>query len=217
MATQLSVKRRESRPRSILTALRREGRIPAVVYGSAKENELIHLEGSDLIRFLQQQGLTSVLELKYPDGKIDQVMVRELQHDRIKDKILHVDFKQVKMNEPVEVEVAVNLVGEPKGVKEGGILQQQLRTVLIRTLPGAIPDHIDLDISGMSIGDNVQVRDLKHDEKMELLSDPDEVVASVLPPQVEQEKEAEERDERAAEAEQAEPELVDAEKEENES
>jgi large subunit ribosomal protein L25 len=189
MATQLSAERRESRPRSVLTALRRNGRVPAVVYGSALENERIHVNGSELIRFLQQKGLTSVLELKFADGTVHQVMVQELQQDPIKDKILHVDFKQVKMDEPVDVEVAVHLTGEPQGVKAGGILQQQMRTVSIRALPGQIPDHIDLDISGLSVGDSVYVRDLTEGHQVELLTDPDEVVASVLPPQAEAEGE----------------------------
>lgn len=191
MATQLSVEKRENRPRSILTHLRRKGRIPAVVYGINSENELIHLEASDVIRFLQQEGLSSVLELKFANGKTRPVMIRELQQDRIKDKILHIDFKVVNMDEPVDVEVAVHLEGEAQGVKEGGILQQQLRTVLIRTLPGLIPDHLSLDISGLSIGDAVYVKDLKVPEKTELLSEPEEVIASILAPQVEKEAEAE--------------------------
>ncbi|PTM54821.1 50S ribosomal protein L25/general stress protein Ctc [Desmospora activa] len=212
MATQLSVERREKRPRSILTQLRHNGRIPAVVYGNNSENELVHLEGSDVIRLLQQEGLSSVIQLKYTDGKTRQVMIRELQQDRIKDKILHIDFKVVKMNEPVDVEVAVYLEGEASGVKEGGVLQQQLRTVHIRTLPGLIPDHLSIDISALSIGDAIYVKDLKLPEKAELLSELEEMVASVLPPQVEKDA-----NEEAEETAQAEAETADDEAEEKEA
>ncbi|GGE21829.1 50S ribosomal protein L25 [Marinithermofilum abyssi] len=212
MAYTVEAQKRENRPRSILTRLRREGRIPAVLYGKKTENELLHLDYSQFLRFLQQEGTSAVINLKFPDGKTKHVMVKELQKDPVKDLILHVDLYEINMNEPVDTETVVELNGEPVGVKEGGILQQQLRTVEIRCLPTNIPDALTVDISELKIGDSVLLRDVKLPEGVELLSDPEEVVASVLPPQMGQEKEAEALDEAAAEAEEnKEPERAEGE------
>ncbi|PTX55238.1 LSU ribosomal protein L25P [Melghirimyces profundicolus] len=209
MAYTITVEKRESRPRSILTRLRREGRVPAVVYGKGIENELIHLENSEVIKMLQQEGTSAVYEIRFPDGKSRKVMIRELQKDRVKDQILHIDFKEVKMNEPIEAEVPVELTGEPKGVKEGGILEQQLRSVKIRCLPDEIPESAKGEIGDLEIGESITAGDLRVPEVAELLTDPQEVVASVRPPQVEQEKEAEEEAEAAAEADKAKDEAAD--------
>jgi large subunit ribosomal protein L25 len=201
MAYTVEAQKRENRPRSILTRLRREGRIPAVLYGKKTGNELLHLDYSQFLRFLQQEGTSAVINLKLPDGKTKHVMIKELQKDPIKDVILHVDLYEINMNEPVDTETVIELNGEPAGVKEGGILQQQLRTVEIRCLPNNIPDALTVDISELKIGDSVLLRDVKLPEGVELLSDPEEVVASVLPPQIEREKETEALDEAADEAE----------------
>lgn len=187
MSYQLSVERRESRPRSILSELRRQGRVPGVVYGKGLDTELVHVNGPEFLRFLQQEGTSSVIELSFPDGKSRQVMIREVQQDRIKDRIVHVDFKEVNMNEPVDTAVPVELQGEAVGVKEGGILQQQLRSVDIRCLPNRIPDQVKVDISGLEIGESIQTSQLNLPSGVELLSEL-EVIASVLPPQMEQEE-----------------------------
>lgn len=211
MSYQIAVEARKNRPRSALTRLRREGWVPAVVYGKGMENELVQLEARQVIKMLQLEGESAVYELQYPEGKSRQVMIRELQRDRIKDKILHIDFKEVNLDEPIDTEVHLELTGESKGVKEGGILQQQLRTVEIRCLPRDIPDKIEGDISDLAIGDPLTVGQLPLPDKVELISDPEEVVASVLPPQMEQEAEAAEAAEASAEAQEEKKE--DAEKE----
>ncbi|SDW86201.1 LSU ribosomal protein L25P [Marininema mesophilum] len=197
MAQQFAVERRESRPRSVLTMLRQEGRVPGVLYGKDQENATIHMEMSELIRLLQKQGTTSVIDLEL-DGKTHNVMISEIQRDRLKDRITHVDFKIVNMKEPIDTEVSIHLEGEAAGIKEDGILQQQARMVEIRCLPENIPDWLTMDISELAIGDSVTMADLKIPAKVELLSDPEEVIASILPPQVEQEAEAEALDEAVA-------------------
>ncbi|SMO81112.1 50S ribosomal protein L25/general stress protein Ctc [Melghirimyces algeriensis] len=212
--TKLAVEKREKRPRSILTGLRRKGRVPAVVYGKEMGNELIHLESSEMIRVLHQEGTSAVYELQFPDGKSRKVMIKELQKDRIKDRILHIDFKEIQMNEPVDAEVTIELNGEPKGVKEGGILNEQLRTVQIRCLPGEIPDRIEGDISHLDIGDSMMVHQLNIPDRMELLSDPEETVASVLPPTreetaVEEGEEANEGQDEPAEKQDESPDEID--------
>ncbi|SFS86740.1 50S ribosomal protein L25/general stress protein Ctc [Marininema halotolerans] len=197
MAQQFAVKRRESRPRSVLRKLREEGRVPGVVYGYNQENTTVDMDMGELIRILQRQGTASVIDLEL-EGNKHNVMISELQRDRLKDRIIHVDFKIVNMKEPIDTEIGIHLEGEATGVKEGGILQHQARTVHIRCLPEHIPDGISYDISELAIGDSVSVGDLQVPAQVEVLSEAEEVIASILPPQVEQEAEAEALDEAAA-------------------
>ncbi|MFD1395654.1 50S ribosomal protein L25/general stress protein Ctc [Kroppenstedtia eburnea] len=185
MAYPIAVTIRQKYPRSLLTKLRREGRVPAVVYGKGMENELIHLEAGQVIKMLQQEGTSAIYELQYPGGKSRQVMIRELQQDRIKDKIIHIDFNEVKLDEPIDTEVYIELTGEPTGVKEGGILQHQLRSVEVRCLPADLPDRLEGEITHLAIGDTLTAGELPIPDRVELLTDPEEMVATVLPPRME--------------------------------
>lgn len=186
MAYPIAVTFREKDPRSVLTKLRREGRVPAVVYGKGMENELIQLEAGQVIKMLQQEGTSAIYELQYPGGKSRQVMIRELQQDRIKDKIIHIDFNEVKLDQPFDTEIYIELTGEPIGVKEGGVLQHQLRNVQIRCLPADLPDRLEGDITQLNIGDTLTVGELPIPDRVELLTDPEETVVSILPPRMEQ-------------------------------
>lgn len=192
MAYPIAVTFREKDPRSVLTKLRREGRVPAVVYGKGMENELIQLEAGQVIKMLQQEGTSAIYELQYPGGKSRQVMIRELQQDRIKDKIIHIDFNEVKLDQPFDTEIYIELTGEPIGVKEGGVLQHQLRNVQIRCLPADLPDRLEGDITQLNIGDTLTVGELPISDRVELLTDPEETVVSILPPRMEQSTEEEE-------------------------
>ncbi|MFD1427959.1 large subunit ribosomal protein L25 [Kroppenstedtia sanguinis] len=192
MAYPIAVTFREKDPRSVLTKLRREGRVPAVVYGKGMENELIQLEAGQVIKMLQQEGTSAIYELQYPGGKSRQVMIRELQQDRIKDKIIHIDFNEVKLDQPFDTEIYIELTGEPIGVKEGGVLQHQLRNVQIRCLPADLPDRLEGDITQLNIGDTLTVGELPIPDRVELLTDPEETVVSILPPRMEQSTEEEE-------------------------
>ncbi|GGA52312.1 50S ribosomal protein L25 [Kroppenstedtia guangzhouensis] len=197
MVYPIAVAIREKYPRSQLTQLRREGRVPAVVYGKGMENELIHLEAGQVIKMLQQEGMSAIYELQYPGSKSRQVMIRELQRDRIKDKIIHIDFNEVKLDEPIDTEVYIELTGEPTGVREGGILQQQLRSVEVRCLPADLPDKLEEDITHLAIGDTLTVGQLSISDRVELLTDPKETVATVLPPRMEQDDEETDETEKA--------------------
>ena len=178
----LTAEKREARPRSTVTRLRRQGRIPGVLYGKNRDNRLLHVDQGELVRLLQQEGSSAVLQLQL-EGETQAVIIQELQRDPVKGQILHVDFKAIRMDEPVEKEVPLKLEGEAPGEKAGGVLQQQLRYVEIRCLPSQLPGEISVDVSNLEIGDVLTLAEVPLPEGVELLSDPDQVVVSVLEPQ----------------------------------
>jgi large subunit ribosomal protein L25 len=183
MALTIQAQRREARPKALKTKLRKQGRVPGVFYGKGRDPQLLHVDELQLARCLQQGAATSVIQLQLDDQTYP-VIIREWQRDELKDKLLHVDFYAVEMDEPIDTEVPLVLKGEPKGVKEGGVLQHQLHEVEIRALPDRIPEVLTLDVSGLEIGDTVTLQAVKLPEGVKLLSDPDEVVAAVTRPQV---------------------------------
>lgn len=183
MALTIEAQRRPARPKALKTKLRKQGRVPGVFYGNRKSPELVHVDEGELLRCLQHGAATSVIELQL-ENQTYPVIIREWQRDELKNKLLHVDFYAVEMDEPVDTEVPLVLEGEPKGVKVGGVLQQQVREVEIRVLPDRIPEALTLDVSKMEIGDTVTLRDVPLPDDVKLLSDPDEVVATVARPQV---------------------------------
>ena len=115
------------------------------------------------------------------------VLLRELQRDPLRGELLHADFQAVDMSTEVDIDVEVRLVGEAPGVKDGGVLQQNLHELSIRVLPANIPPAIEVDISGLQVGDTVTVGDVQTDGKFEINHEPSEVIATILPPQQEEE------------------------------
>lgn len=130
-------------------------------------------------------------------------MVRDLQIDPIKDEYLHADLFEVVMDEEISVEIPVVLVGKPEGVKMGGVLEQITREVTVECLPGDIPQNIEVDVSGLEIGDTIHIADIGL-EKVKVLVDPATTVATVVPPTVEKVVVEEEVEEVMAEGEEAE-------------
>ena len=179
----LTAEKREARPQSTVTRLRRQGRIPGVLYGKNRDNRLLHVDQGELVRLLQQEGSSAVLQLQL-EGETQAVIIQELQRDPVKGQILHVDFKAIRMDEPIEKEVPLKLEGEAPGEKAGGVLQQQLRYVEIRCLPSQLPGEISVDVSNLEIGDVLTLAEVPLPEGVELLSDPDQVVVSVVEPQL---------------------------------
>jgi len=170
--------------KSTKTQLRNQGRIPGIVYGGGENNELISIDQADLLQVLRNQGKSSVIQLQLANGQPANVMIYEMQKDHFKDRLLHIDFKRVNMNEPIETSVPVTLIGEAEGVKQGGVLQFQTREIEIRCLPTHIPDSIPLYVSGLSIGESLCVSDLEIPEGVEVQHELDEVIVSVTAPRL---------------------------------
>ena len=185
----LRVERRIGTGKGVARKLRRHGLIPAILYGEG-EPVLLTVVPRGLLRVLGTAvGENVILNLTIVDGGelSRKAMVKEIQRDPVTGAFLHVDFLAISMERPIEVEVPVELSGVATGVKDkGGILRQILREVEVRCLPGAIPDKILLDVSQLDIGDALHVKDLTIPGGVELLTDPEQVVVTVLAPVVEE-------------------------------
>jgi len=186
----LTVREREGRGSGDARRLRREGFIPGVLYGSGKEPHAICIPERELRRVLTGQGgLHAILDVVLEGQKTTHASIlKDYQQDPIRGHISHVDLQEVRLDQPIQATVTVQLIGEPAGAKEGGVLSQVQREIRVEALPMEIPEHIDLDVSGMAIGDSLRLADLGAIEGVTYLDDPEEtVLASVgLPTRVEE-------------------------------
>jgi large subunit ribosomal protein L25 len=185
---------------------RREGKIPAVLYGHGENPVSVSIGARDFDLALRgHKGGNPIVNLSV-DSKEFTALIRAVQYDPVTHDILHLDFQHISLTETIEVNVAIHLTGIALGVKDGGgILEHILREVEVQCLPTAIPASIDADVSGLNIGDSVHVRDLVV-PNVTILTDADATIATVVPPTVMEEKAAEEVAAEAATA--AEPEVI---------
>ncbi len=184
---ELNVAVRHKTGKEIARKLRNQGLIPAIIYGPGSEPVPLAVKANELKRVLYRyRGEQILFNLTLEDnGSTTQKMalVKELQYHPVTDEILHVDFYEISMEREVEVEVPIELVGKAKGVEAGGHLQQLLHTMTVACLPGAIPDKIQVDVSGLEVGDVLHVRDLTPPEGVRYLDNPDEPVVTILAPE----------------------------------
>ena len=191
----LQVKERESRGSADARRLRKAGFIPGVLYGNGKQPYAICVPERELRRVLTGAGgLHAILDVVLEGQKTTHASIlKDYQQDPIRGHISHVDLQEVRLDKPIQASVTVQLIGEPVGTKEGGVLSQVQREINVEALPMEIPEHIDLDVSGMAIGDTLRLADLAAIEGVTYLDDPEEtVLASVGLPMREVEPEPEE-------------------------
>ena len=186
--------------------LRAEGKIPAVVYGSDLDNASLSVDPKELVQILQSEtGHNTIFKLKVGSKAAD-VLIQDYQLDPVRGNLIHADFQTIKMDELHEFEVPIHAEGVPSGVKnQGGVMDIILREIDVSCLPSDVPDFIPVDVTELDIGDAIRVEDLQVDPKVEILSEPERVVVTVVPPHVEEEPEEEELEE---ELEAAEPEVI---------
>jgi len=200
----LEVKEREGRGSADSRRLRREGMIPGVLYGRGKTPHAICVPERELRRVLTgPAGLHAILDVVLEGQSTTHASIlKDYQQDPIRGHIAHIDLQEVRLDQPIQAVVAVQLVGEPAGVKEGGVLSQVQREINVEALPMEIPEHLDLDVSGMAIGDTLRLSDLQAPDGVTLLDDPETVLANVSAPirPEELEPEVPEEEEEAAEA-----------------
>jgi large subunit ribosomal protein L25 len=194
-------------------SLRRDGQVPAVIYGHAREAQSLAINTRELERLLNRVSAeTTVIELSL-DGRVTRTLIREIQRHPFKRTIIHVDFQELVAGEKVTVDVPIVIVGTAAGVREGGILDQVMRELSVEVDPVNIPNHIDVDVSSLTIGHSVHVSDLVLPEGVTVLDDPDATVAVVSAPKV-----VEETPVAATETEAiAEPEVIGKKKEDEEA
>lgn len=182
-SAQLNATPRSDVGKGVARSLRREGKIPAVIYGHAREPQPLAIDQRELDRLLSHIAAEStVIELSF-DGGTSRTLIREIQRHPFKPQILHVDFQELVAGEKVTVDVPIVLVGIPEGVRaEGGILDQTMRELTIHVDPSNIPNHIDVDVSALGIGNSVHVSDLSLPEGVEVLDDEDSTICVVSAP-----------------------------------
>src|ERR1700677_3036845 len=165
--------------------VRREGKIPAVVYGAGKDAKPVSVDPRHVLRILRSDsGHNTIFDLAVSDGnggERTKAMIVDWQYEPIKGHLLHIDLKRIAMDKALRVSVPIELQGVPVGVKtEGGILEQMLREVEIECLPGDIPSHIDVDVSNLEMHGVVRVGGLPHSDKIKYLTSEDATVAHVV-------------------------------------
>ncbi|MFP4198458.1 MAG: 50S ribosomal protein L25/general stress protein Ctc [Halanaerobium sp.] len=196
--------------KGVARKIRRNGLIPGVVYGRGNEPRSIKVDPLDIEKLLQSNAIFD-LTFVGEDGEGDEavVIIKDYQKDVIKQNLLHVDFQFISMDEKITVSVPMHLEGEAAGVRDGGVLQQLLREIEIDALPAEIPEEITIDISELEVGESLSVADLELPEGIDLVTDSDEVIVTVVTPTELIEEEVEEEEEEFLE-----PEVIGEEEEE---
>ena len=198
----LEVQERERRGSRDARRLRREGLIPGVIYGGDGNGaRAICVPERELRRVLTgSHGLHAILDVVLEGEKPRASILKDYQRDPVRGVLSHIDLMEVRLDRPIQASVAIELVGEPVGVREGGVLSQVTREINVEALPMEVPERLELDVSGMAINDTLRLVDLPPREGVTYLDDPEEtVLANVTPPTVVVEPEVEEEEE-AAEA-----------------
>ena len=181
MATaSLSVTARSTAGKGAARALRREGSVPAVIYGHARQVQSLAVPTRDLEKLLDVISAGSTVVELTVDGKTSRTLIREIQRHPFKKQILHVDFLELVAGEKIIVSIPIVLHGIPEGVRlGGGILDQVLRELEIEVDPSHIPNHLDLDVTDLIVGHSLHVRDLQIPPGVKVLADEDAPIALV--------------------------------------
>ncbi len=167
-------------------------RIPAVIYGTGMESSVIWVDRTDFMRAFEDAGKNSVVELKMGKDKALNVLVHDFQIEMVSDEIKHIDFLQVDMNQTTEAEIPLVFIGEAPAVKEkGGTLVKSFDHLVVEALPDDLPNEIEVDLSKLvNFDDNIVISDIKLGDKIRVLLDDKNTIASVTPPRTDAEMEA---------------------------
>ena len=192
-AQQISVKKRNLEGSSASRRMRHAGLLPGVIYGTDTNPLAVELETHAVEQVLHHHASETILvdiDLE-GEGSVS-VLLKEVQHHPVTGALLHVDLQRVAANQTLQVEVSLELVGEPEGVKLGGLLDQVMHTILVECLPADLPETVNVDVSDLEIGSALHVSDLKLGNKVAILSDADALVAGVSAPKVDSEDDEDE-------------------------
>ena len=206
----LTARIRKSKGKGAAKRLRKMAQIPAVFYGPKTESVMLAVNYQELERLLKQGSSDNVildLQVQSDQGsETRKAMLKDVLIDPVKDIYLHADFYEISMDKEIEVDVPIRLVNSPVGVTEGGILQHIRRKLNISCLPGKMIDALELDVSGLAIGDSLHVEDIEMPEGIVSLEEGHLTVATVAAPSIAEEEEEEVIEEELAEGEVAESE-----------
>ncbi|NOY00943.1 MAG: 50S ribosomal protein L25 [Verrucomicrobia bacterium] len=183
----LQATKREQSGTGVAKKLRREGIIPAIIYGADQDNYAIQLKSNDFRDLLKKSTSDNFLvnlEIEGAKEKTKLAMVQEVQIRALTGDIFHVDFHAVKEDQILSAQLPIELTGEPEGVKSGGILDHQLRSIEVHCRPADLPEKIEIDVTHIGLDESVHVSDLKFPEGVETPMDGGVVVAMVAAPKV---------------------------------
>lgn len=181
----LKVELRNNTGKEVNKKFRREGIVPGVLYSPHdKKNILLKVKREDLLKLLSEKK-HGIIDLEIDDGQKNferLAIIKDIQYNPLKRQMVHVDFYGATLKEKLTIEVRIELIGEPIGLKEGGILEVKLREVEIECLPSQVPESLKADISHLKINDHLTVGELDIPKGIEVLIEPDRIIASVYPP-----------------------------------
>jgi large subunit ribosomal protein L25 len=209
--SELKASRRKDTGKGIARRLRKDGFVPAVVYGSKTEPVLLSVNSAELMKILKGKEENVFINLHVDNGnKIEKfTLIKELQIEPVSRKFLHVDFFEIDKKQAMTIDIPIHFTGVAPGVETGGELHHIKRDIKVSCLFAVLPDFVEVDVSGLNIGDSIKVHDIKLPEGITVLDPEDTIIASVTAPKVtvkveqaeaeEQEQEPEESQEPAVE------------------
>ena len=202
--SKLIVKKRNNQGTSSSRRMRSDGLLPGIIYGSDKESNIVEMNLNQVEKILKNHSSDSVLiEVDLEDEGSVRVLLKEVQYHPVTSSILHVDLQRVVAGKPIQVDVAIELNGEPEGVKSGGIIDHKIHSLSVECLPKDMIESIPVDITNLEIGDSLNVSDIIVTSKIKILSDENLQVISINAPKVidSSDEEIEEADEASTEPE----------------
>ena len=202
--SKLIVKKRNNQGTSSSRRMRSDGLLPGIIYGSDKESNIVEMNLNQVEKILKNHSSDSVLiEVDLEDEGPVRVLLKEVQYHPVTSSILHVDLQRVVAGKPIQVDVAIELNGEPEGVKSGGIIDHKIHSLSVECLPKDMIESIPVDISNLEIGDSLNVSDIIVTSKIKILSDENLQIISINAPKVidSSDEETEEADEASTEPE----------------
>jgi large subunit ribosomal protein L25 len=178
----LEVQEREARGSAATRRLRRQGLIPGVLYGRGKDPHPFCVAERELRRALTgPAGLHAILDVALDGQKTTHASIlKDYQQDVITGRLAHIDLQEVRLDQPIQAQVVIELVGESAGAKEGGVLSQVSREINVEALPLEVPERIEVDITAMEMGDTLRLADVPVPEGVTFLDDPDETVLATV-------------------------------------
>ena len=187
--TGLTAKRRQETGKGVARRLRAAGQVPAVLYGKDQETVSLTLDAREALHLFQSISVeNTIVNVRIDDDKEElETLVREIQMHPFRPDIVHVDFYCIERGVTLEVDIPVNYVGTPQGVRDGGILEVILHEFRVKCIPSKIPEKIDVDITALDIGDSIHASEISMDEDVELVTDPGQTVCLVSAPRAEEE------------------------------
>lgn len=194
-AVQLEAQLRKKTGKGEARRLRAQGLLPCVLYGKEVENRALQVSAKELDKIIREAGENTLIKLVVTgDGVSNEytTILREVQRHPLKGTLTHADFYRISLTEKLETVVPIQLVGQAQGVAHGGILQHGVREVEIKCLPTEIPEALEVDVTGLGIGDNLTVGEITPPAGVEIISDLDTIVATVVAPRLEEEAAPEE-------------------------